>query len=115
MLPVYVSITLLAAAFNGAAAIANLIGHEYPKREADRNRIPRSLVRPFGVLLGAGALGLLIGFAVPALGALAAAGLVGYFLVALGAHVRAGNYRLSAWALYFALAVAALAVNLAYH
>jgi hypothetical protein len=115
MFATYLTVTLLAAALNGSAAVANLIGHEYPKREADRNRIPRSWVRPLGMLLGAGALGLLAGFVVPVLGTLAAAGLVAYFLGALGAHVRAGNLRLGAWALFFGLALAALTVNLAYH
>ena len=115
MFATYLTVTLLAAALNGSAAIADLIGHEYPKREADRNRIPRSWVRPLGVLLGAGSLGLLAGFAVPVLGTLAAAGLVAYFLGALAAHARAGNLRLGAWALFFGVALAALTVNLVYH
>jgi hypothetical protein len=115
MFAIYLTVTLLASALNGSAAIANVIGHEYPKTEADRNRIPRSWVRPLGLLLGAGALGLLAGFVVPVVGALAAAGLVLYFLGALGAHIRAGNFRLGAWALFFAVALAALAVNVAYH
>ncbi len=115
MFAIYLTVTLLASALNGSAAVANLIGHDYPKTEADRNRIPRSWVRPLGILLGAGALGLLAGFVVPVVGTLAAAGLVLYFLCALGAHVRAGNFRLGAWALFFGLALAALAVNLAYH
>ncbi|HEX8631857.1 MAG TPA: DoxX family protein [Catenuloplanes sp.] len=111
----YLTVTLLACALNGSAAIANVIGHEYPKTEADRNRIPRAWVRPLGTLLGAGAVGLLAGLVVPVVGRLAAAGLVLYFLGALGAHVRAGNYRLGAWAVFFVLALAALTVNLAYH
>ncbi|MDX8035655.1 DoxX family protein [Lentzea sp. BCCO 10_0856] len=115
MFTIYLTVTLLASALNGSAAVANLIGHEYPKKEADRNRIPRSWTRPLGLLLGAGALGLLAGFVVPVVGVLAAAGLVLYFLGALGAHVRAGNFRLGGWALFFGLALAALAVNLAHH
>ncbi|WP_189048409.1 DoxX family protein [Micromonospora sonchi] len=115
MFAIYLTVTLLASALNGAAAIANLVGHDYPKTEADRNRVPRSWVRPLGMLLGAGALGLLAGFVVPVVGTLAAAGLVLYFLGALGAHVWAGNFRLGAWALFFGLALAALTVNLAYH
>jgi hypothetical protein len=111
----YLTVTLFAAALNGSAAVANLIGHEYPKREADRNRVPRSWVRPLGLLLGAGTLGLLLGVVVPVIGALAASGLVAYFLVALGAHVRARNYRLGAWSVYFGTAVAALAVTLVHH
>jgi hypothetical protein len=41
---------------------------------------------PFGTLLAAGALGLLVGFAVPVIGTAAAIGLVLYFLGAVGAH-----------------------------
>ncbi|TMS00500.1 DoxX family protein [Nonomuraea basaltis] len=115
MLAAYIAVTLLAAAANGSAAIANLIGHEYATTQADKMRVPRSWNRPLGTLLGAGALGLLAGFVVPALGMLAAAGLVLYFLSAFGAHLRARNYQFGPWAVMFSLAVAALAVNLAYH
>jgi hypothetical protein len=68
----YLTVTLLTAALNGSAAVANLIGHEYPN-------------------------------------------LTAYFLVALGAHIRAHNYRLGAWSVYFGTAVAALTVTLTYH
>ena len=43
---------------------------------------------PLGTLLAAGALGLLIGFALSGLGTAAAIGLVLYFVCALSAHVR---------------------------
>jgi uncharacterized membrane-anchored protein len=109
----YVAVTLLGSAFVGGAALANLIGLDYSKTQADRNRVPRSWVRPLGLVLAGGALGLLAGFAVPVLGTLAAAGLVLYFACAFAAHVRASNYQLGPWAVYSALAVAALAVNLA--
>lgn len=33
MLASYVAVTVVAAAFNGLTAIANLVGHEYPKRQ----------------------------------------------------------------------------------
>jgi len=110
----YVAVTVLAAAFNGLTAIANLTGHDYPKRQADMLRVPRSWVRPLGTL-AAGALGLLAGFVVPVLGAAAAAGLVLYFAGALVAHLRVHDRHFGPWAVFFALAVAALAVNLAYH
>ena len=111
----YVAVTVLAAAFNGLTAIANLIGHDYPKSQADMLRVPRSWMLPLGTLLAAGALGLLAGFVVPVLGVAAAAGLVLYFAGALGAHLRVHDHHFGPWALFFALAVAALAVNLAYH
>jgi uncharacterized membrane protein len=115
MFATYLTVTLLASAVNGVAAVANLIGHEYPKTQADKLGVPRSWTLPLGTLLAAGAVGLLVGLAVPALGTLAAAGLVLYFLGAFGAHLRARDYHLGPWAVFFSLAVAALAVNLAYH
>jgi hypothetical protein len=111
----YLMVTLLASAFNGLAAIANFIGHDFPRSQADMLRVPRSWMIPLGTLLAAGALGLLAGIAVPVLGTLAAAGLVLYFLGALGAHLRVRDRHLGPWAVYFCLAVAALAVNAGYH
>jgi uncharacterized membrane protein len=108
----YAVVTLLAATFVGGAALANLIGLEYSKNQADINRVSHSWIRPLGAVLAAGALGLLAGFAVPVVGIAAAAGLVLYFVCAFGAHVRASNYRLGPWAMYASLATAALVLNL---
>ncbi|GGR87205.1 hypothetical protein GCM10010252_27440 [Streptomyces aureoverticillatus] len=115
MFAAYLVVTLLASAVNGSAAVANFIGHDYPKSQADKLRVPRSWMRPLGALLAAGALGLLAGFAVPVLGILAAAGLTLYFVGAFCAHVRVQDRQLGPWAVFFCLAAAALAVNLAYH
>lgn len=115
MLATYLAVTLLTSTINLWAATANFIGHEYPKSQADKLRVPRSWMRPLGALLAAGALGLLAGFAVPLLGTLAAAGLVLYYLGALCAHLRVGDYQLGFWAVFFCLPVTALAVSLAYH
>jgi hypothetical protein len=79
--------------------------------------VPVSWQVPLGFLLGAGAVGLVTGFAVPALGTAAACGLVLYFLCAAGAHIRARDTRLLDrinWSAFFSLAVAALVVALAY-
>ena len=111
----YVTVTILAAVFNGFAAVTYLIGHEYPKAQADMKRIPRSWVPVLGMMLAAGSLGLVAGFAVPVLGTIAAAGLVLYFAGAFIAHMRVGSRKLVGWAIFFATAVAALAVNLIHH
>jgi hypothetical protein len=111
----YVTVTILAAVFNGFAAVTYLIGHEYPKAQADMKRIPRSWVPVLGMALAAGSLGLVAGFVVPLLGTIAAAGLVLYFIGAFFAHMRVGSRKLVGWAIFFATAVAALAVNLAHH
>jgi hypothetical protein len=79
--------------------------------------VPVSWQVPLGLILGAGALGLVAGFAVPALGTAAACGLVLYFLCAAGVHVRARDTLLSSWlnwSTFFSLAVAALVVGLVY-
>ena len=115
MFAAYVTVTILASVFTGSAAVFYLIGHDYPKAQADMKRVPRSWVPVLGLLLAAGSAGLLAGFAVPLLGALAAAGLVLYFVGALAAHLRVGSRNLVGWGIFFATSVAALAVNLTYH
>jgi hypothetical protein len=115
MFAAYVTITIVAALFTGSAAVTYLIGHDYPKAQADIKRIPRSWVPRLGVVLAAGALGLLAGFAVPLVGTLAAAGLVLYFTGALIAHLRVGSRNLVGWAVFFVTVVANLVVNVTYH
>jgi len=115
MFAAYLTVTIVAAVFTGIAAVTYLVGHDYPKAQADMKRIPRSWVPVLGMLLAAGSLGLLAGFAVPLLGTIAAGGLVLYFVGALVAHLRVGSRQLAGWAVFFSTAVAALAVNLTYH
>ena len=115
MYAAYLTATLLAATLTAAAAVANFIGHSYPKAQADKLNVPHSYMLPFGALLAAGSLGLLAGLAVPLLGALAAAGLVLYFLGALIAHLRIHDHQLGPWALFFVPCLAALATSVAYH
>ncbi|WP_432968000.1 DoxX family protein [Dactylosporangium sp. CA-233914] len=114
MFAAYVTVTCVAAVFTGSAAVTYLLGHDYPKAQADMKRIPRSWVPVLGLLLAAGTLGLLAGFAVPLLGTLAAGGLVLYFVGALIAHLRVGSRKLVGWAAFFVTVAAAFAVNLGY-
>ena len=115
MFAAYVTVTVLASLFTGFAAVTYLIGHAYPKAQADRKGVPRSWVPRLGLCLAAGSLGLLAGFFVPVLGVLAAAGLVLYFIGALVAHLRAGSRDLVGWAVFFVTSVAALVVNVSHH
>ncbi|KAB1926917.1 DoxX family protein [Micromonospora noduli] len=114
MFAAYVTVTVLASVFTGFAAVTYLIGHDYPKAQADMKRVPRSWVPRLGVALAAGSLGLLAGFAVPLLGTLAAAGLVLYFIGALIAHLRVGSRQLVGPAVFFVTVVAALTLNVLY-
>jgi DoxX-like family len=110
----YVTVTVIAVVFTGFAAVVYLIGHEYPKAQADMKGVPRSWVPWLGAALAAGSLGLVAGFAVPPVGTLAAVGLVLYFVGALIAHLRVGSRDLTGWAIFFVTVVATLVVNLAY-
>ncbi len=115
MFAAYVTVTIIGAVFNGAAAVTYLIGHEYPKTQADMKGLPRKWVPVLGVLLAAGTVGLLAGLAVPLLGTLAAAGLVLYFIGAIIAHLRVGSRDIVGGIVFLSTAVAALTLGLIYH
>jgi hypothetical protein len=111
----YVVITIVAALANGYAAFLSFVGAESVKGVADKVRVSRRWMIPFGILLASGALGLLIGFAVPVLGAAAAIGLVLYFLGAVSAHLRVRDPGIGGAVSFLVLAVAVLIVGLGYH
>ncbi|WP_372459256.1 DoxX family protein [Streptomyces huiliensis] len=111
----FVTVTILGVVFNGAAAVTYLIGHEYPKTQADMKGIPRKYVPVLGLLLAAGTVGLGAGLAVPVLGSLAACGLILYFIGAIIAHVRVGSRDIVGGIVFLATAVAVLVLGLAHH
>jgi DoxX-like family len=111
----YLVTTILAALANGYAAALNFVGAESVKAAADRVQVSRVWMVPFGALLASGAVGLLAGFAVPALGTTAAIGLVLYFICAVTAHLRVRDRQIGLAVLFLLLAAAALTTNLAYH
>jgi hypothetical protein len=115
MYATYLVITIMAAAANGYAASLNFVGAESVKVVADRVRVSTKLMVPCGILLASGAVGLLVGFAVPALGLAAAIGLVVYFICALSAHIRVRDRQVGGAVSFLVMAVAALIANLAYH
>ncbi|MFE5141379.1 DoxX family protein [Streptomyces fagopyri] len=115
MFAAYVTVTVLGSVFNGAAAVTYLIGHEYPKTQADMKGVPRKWVPVLGMLLAAGTVGLSAGLAVPLLGTLAASGLVLYFIGAVIAHLRVGSRDVVGAIVFLAVAAAALTLGLAYH
>jgi hypothetical protein len=65
--------------------------------------------------LAAGSIGLLIGFAVPALGTAAAIGLIVYFVCAVSAHVPVRDAGIGGAIVFLAVAASALVANLDYH
>jgi hypothetical protein len=111
----YLAITIMAALANGYAASLDFVGAESVKVVADRVRVSQRWMMPLGILLASGATGLLVGLAVPWLGAAAAIGLVLYFICAIGAHLRTRDPGFGGAAFFLVLAVCALVANLAYH
>ena len=117
MLAAYITVTVVAAAACGYATVLNFTHDKAIIQTTERLGVPVSWMVPLGTALGAGAVGLITGFAVPAIGTAAACGLVLYFICAAGAHIRARDTRPLSWinwSVFCALSVAALAVHLAY-
>ena len=111
----YLITTILAALATGCAAALNFAGAEPVKVAADRVRVSRGWMLPLGTLLASGAVGLLAGFAVPALGTAAAIGLLVYFVCAVSAHLRVHDRHIGGAVFFLLLAAAALTTNVAYH
>lgn len=112
----YLVITIVAAIANGYAACLNFLGAESVKVVADRVRVARRWMVPLGMLLASGAVGLLTGFVVPALGTAAGVGLVVYFICAVTAHLGVRDFRQIGGAVFFLiLAAAALTTSVGYH
>jgi SNF family Na+-dependent transporter len=111
---IYLVITILAALASGYAASLNFVGAESVKVVADRVHVSRRWMMPLGTLLASGAVGLVTGFAVPALGVAAAVGLVLYFVCAVIAHLRVGDRQIGGAVFFLLLAAAALTSDLVY-
>ena len=111
----YVVITIVAALANGYAAVLNFVSAESVKVVADKVRVSRRWMIPFGILLASGALGLLVGFAVPVLDTAAAIGLVLYFIGALSARQRVRDPGICGVVSFLVLAAAVLIAGLGYH
>ena len=114
MYVIYLVTTIAAALANGYAACLDFAGAESVKAVADRVRVSRRWMVPLGTLLACGAVGLVAGFAVPALGTAAAIGLVLYFICAVTAHLRVHDRQLGGAVFFLLLAAAALTTALVY-
>jgi hypothetical protein len=110
----FLAVTSLTALMNGFAATMNFMGAGFVKVVADRVQVSQRWMVPFGVVLAAGAAGLVVGLVVPALGVAAAIGLVVYFVCALGAHVRVRDGEVGGAITFLLLAVAAIVTAVGY-
>jgi hypothetical protein len=111
---IYVVTAITAAVVNGYASSLNFVGAESVKVVATRVQVSTRWMVPLGSLLACGAIGLLAGIAVPALGIAAAIGLIVYFICAVSAHLRVRDRGIGGAVFFLLLAAAALATDLAY-
>ncbi|MCX4094170.1 DoxX family protein [Nocardia sp. alder85J] len=85
-------VTILAAAWVGFSAVSMLLRAKWVVEPLAEYGVPASWWPWLGIAKAAGALGLLVGLAVPAIGIAAAIGLVLYFLGAVVTVLRARAY-----------------------
>ena len=107
----YLVTTIVAVIANGYAASLNFVGAESVKVVAYRVKVSRGWMVPLGTLLTSGAVELLTGFAVPALGTAAAIGLVLYFMCAVTAHLRVRDRQIGGAVFFLVLTAAALTTS----
>lgn len=102
MFKAYVVVTVLTAGANIYAAISAFTKPEWLRAIMTRVRVPDSWTTPLGILMAAGAVGLLVGLGIPIVGTAAAAGLTLFFIGAIITHLRAHDHAVG-WALGFLL------------
>lgn len=110
----YLAVTGLAILANAFSATCDFIKLERITVAMDQAGVPRGLLPVLGVFKAAGAVGLLVGFAVPVIGTAAAVGLVLFFVLAILAHLRAGDRAFGLAAGFLVLALGTLALGLRY-
>jgi DoxX-like family len=113
MFAAYIIVTILAAAANLYAASNDFRRVEWVFDAMIRLGVPHSQLSVLGVLKVAGAVGLLVGIGVPAIGVAAAVGLALFFVGAVVTAVRARWYaHLPFPAVWLLLAVGSLVLRL---
>ena len=112
MFTAYIVVTLLAAAANIFSATLDFIRFKPILINMARVGVSESWITTLGTLKAAGALGLLVGIAMPLIGVAAAGGLVLFFVGAIVTHLRARDYSFGLAVVFLLLAVAALVLRL---
>lgn len=109
----YVCITVLTAVLTAYAAAGDFLQTDFVVSSMTRLGVLRSWLVPLGAAKAAGALGLLVGFVVPVVGAAAAVGLILFFVGAILTVIRARWWAHYYPAVFLTLAAASLALRLA--
>jgi hypothetical protein len=108
----YLAVTFLATAVNIFSATLDFGRYKQVLINMAKVGVSDSWITTFGALKAAGALGLLVGIAVPLIGVGAASGLVLFFIGAVVTHLRAHDYSFGLAVVFLLLAVAALVLRL---
>ena len=111
MFVIYIVVTILAAAANIFSATLDFIRYKPILINMAKVGVSESWITTLGILKAAGAIGLLIGIGVPAVGIAAAAGLVLFFIAAIIIHLRGHDYSFGLAIVFLLLAIAALGVR----
>ena len=109
----YIVVTLLAAAANVFSATLDFIRFKQILINMERVGVSESWINALGILKAAGAVGLVVGVAVPLIGTAAAIGLVLFFVGAIITHLHARDYSFGLATVFLLLAVATLVLRLA--
>ncbi|MFE3544077.1 DoxX family protein [Nocardia sp. NPDC059177] len=110
----YVIVTVAAALWVGFSAFSLLRRAGFVVDPLVEYGVPRSWWTPLGIAKAAGAVGLLVGLAVPPIGVAAAIGLILYFTGAVITVLRAHSYKTVAFpVLYLAPVAVALGLGIA--
>lgn len=114
MFTAYIIVTLVATGANIYAAANDFLRPKWLLANMSKLSVPESWLPILGVLKAAGALGLLIGLAVPLIGIAAASGLTLFFIGALITHLRARDLSLGNGVpvIFLVVALAALALGI---
>ena len=112
MFVAYVGLTAVTITYNVFSAILDFGRFERILVAMRKVGVPTSWLPTLGVLKALGALGLVVGFFVPAIGVAAAAGLTLFFTGAVLAHLRAHDHSFGLQYVFLPLAAGTLAVQL---
>jgi hypothetical protein len=107
----YIVVTILAAAANIFSATLDFIRYKPILINMAKVGVSESWITILGILKAAGALGLVIGIGVPAVGIAAAAGLVLFFIAAIIIHLRGHDHSFGLAIVFLLLAIAALGLR----
>lgn len=102
----YIAVTTAAAAIYAYAAYVDFTRAAWVVDNMTKYGVPESWLFPLGALKAAGALGLVVGIAVPPIGVAAATGLIVYFVGAIVTVARARWYTHLAYPVLFLLPAA---------